>query len=339
MKMNGVSYVRAIRALMQEKEVAAITFSRCDYPSSATKDQLPWCKALDRFVEIVSMPWDTDEGIVLAVCNSDGSMEQPVFTGVEDEDFALLYQNAYRKLRDVPDPDAETWLSRYLHPVYSDWRVTGESTAERPDILNEWVGVLTNGEDMLFYRVDREHEFRNKCRIFTDLGAFLLGEPYDTISYPWIAENNSLFLRCLNETKPGEDFYQKVAERFDAQIRKRYFGALVAFLKRKQVDVVYFDDSDYYEVEDENCIPWCQEVDRFVERLRLVSDNDKGDRVVISVVDTDNKVVEKEFNGDDKEDWPVLFDEAYNKIWDGGILDDEAEIFYEEYCARLSDEE
>ena len=330
MKMNGVSYVGAIRALMQEKEVASVTFSRCDYPSSATKDQLPWCKALDRFVEIVSMPWDTDEGIVLAVCNSDGSMEQPVFTGVEDEDFALLYQNAYRKLRDESDPDADAWLSRYLNPVYSDWQFNGETYAERSGILNEVVGLLTNGEDHLFYRVDREFEHRGQRRVFTDLGDFLIGE-LELVSYPWNTGNDALLIRSLNETKPGEGFYKRVAERFTKELRRRYFSALVTFFKHKGVNEVVFDESDYFEIDDENLIPWCEDVDRFVERLRLVTGDDGMDRIVIAVRDADDGFIEKAFTGDDNENWITLYNEAYNRLWDGGVEDEEADCFLENF--------
>lgn len=317
-------------ALMQEKQVAAVTFSRCDYPWSSQMDQIPWCKFFARFVEMVSLPEDTDCGIILSVCTADGTMGRQVFTGVEDEDFALLFRCIYEKLRSDGEPDADAWLSRHLNPVYSDWQFNGETYAERSGILNEVVGLITNGKDHLFYRVDREFELRGKRRVFTDLGDFLIGE-LELVSYPWNIGNDALLIRSLNETKPGEGFYKSVAERFTKDIRHRYFSALVAFFKHKGVFEVVFDESDYFEIDDENLMPWCEEVDRFVERLRLVTGDDGLDRIVIAVRDADDSIIEKAFSGDDNENWITLYNEAYNRLWDGGVEDEEADCFLENF--------
>ena len=55
------------------------------------------------------------------------------------------------------------------------------------------------------------------------------------------------------------------------------------------------------------------------------------DRIVIAVRDADDGFIEKAFTGDDNENWITLYNEAYNRLWDGGVEDEEADCFLENF--------
>lgn len=110
---SGRDFVRATAALIREKGETAVWFDLRSFDPALTKDELPWCRTLDNFIESVGTGGDDGRSIILTTWN-DGYVHTP-FTGTEDEDFDAVFHFVHDELCD-PDtePEADEWLASFL---------------------------------------------------------------------------------------------------------------------------------------------------------------------------------------------------------------------------------
>jgi len=82
-----------------------------------------------------------------------------------------------------------------VRTIQTGWRFIGEEEVgdEASPIL--FLGVLTNGEDCLYYRVEKDHEGRDICTIHNSL---TFEDGSEEVSYPWTADNDQKVIDALD---------------------------------------------------------------------------------------------------------------------------------------------
>lgn len=218
---------------------------------------------------------------------------------------------------------------------FKKWEIIYDETISR-ETYNEYVGMYSNGEDMIFFRVDKD-EF---CHIFLRLSTLLYGKT--SIVYKWTAENDEKFLNFLNDLEQERQFsIANGGDKFEASIRFWYqlpvrwkgkFGdwrgpdfvkAIIRYLKEKKRNGVTFETNTYYE---NWCdIPYCNRFEYIVDTVSI--DQEHPDKICIAVCREDGFLAHDWFDGTEKEDFEYLFHEIYYYINDAE--DPEAEEWLE----------
>lgn len=140
MKITGKQFVKAIIAILKEKNKKSVSFDPRTYGSELTKNELPWCNAFDCMVDTIGCPelvigddtfeesvefTDEDKAAMKAkgypdciwICVDDGgAVKYDFFDGTENEDFDHLFHDVYDELWDggINDDEGDIWLYRFI---------------------------------------------------------------------------------------------------------------------------------------------------------------------------------------------------------------------------------
>ncbi len=175
--ITGPDYVRAINALLYEKSGnGSVSFDIRTYDRGLTKDDLPWSKTADRFIDTVRVPEDggNDTVCIIVDCGN-GQGLQRHFNGTEKEDWDHIFYDVYDELWNGDEEEAGEWLEQYMEKTsrgrFADIkgyliRRIGESAAHLPVTLtrpwfDETLGV--------YYDTVEEKTFKGtKMVVLTD---------------------------------------------------------------------------------------------------------------------------------------------------------------------------
>ena len=86
------------------------------------------------------------------------------------------------------------------------WEIILEDSVHN-SVMNENIGIISNGEQFLFFRVGENLV----CRVYVRLSYFLSG--YQNFSYQWNAENDESLLAILNDEQADIDARREMNER------------------------------------------------------------------------------------------------------------------------------
>lgn len=85
------------------------------------------------------------------------------------------------------------------------WEIVLEDSVDN-DIAKENLGIISNGERFLFFRVRED----NVCYVYANLADFLFG--IENFSYDWTAENDESLLVILNDEQTDIDALREINE-------------------------------------------------------------------------------------------------------------------------------
>lgn len=208
---TGRDYVRAIREVMRRAGANSVGLD----PENCRVDPkdipfIDWGFCRHDRLDTVWLPEALDvegngprPGIGLSGTRDD--IQPGVFTGEEAcEDFEAIFRAVYTELADsVGSKDSpEKWMEKFLRPkwdfIYDEERYT-------PDGKLFWAGLLTNGEDYLFWKTDptENSDDPTLCHIYNSI---LMTDDSVEMEYLWCSENDERVVNCLNSLDDPKDF-------------------------------------------------------------------------------------------------------------------------------------
>lgn len=137
MKITGKQFVKAIIAILKEKNTSGVSFDPKSYDLNLSKNELPWCIKFDSMIDTISAPCMWSEDITnsdwtnadkkraqekhfpdcICICvENGGQILYDFFDGTENEDFDHLFHDVYDELWDggINDDEGDIWLDRFI---------------------------------------------------------------------------------------------------------------------------------------------------------------------------------------------------------------------------------
>ena len=112
---------------------------------------------------------------------------------------------------------------------------------------------------------------------------------------------------------------------------KQFVQAIIAVLREKGRTSISFHKRDFDINLTKNKMPWCVYFDEFIDTVSISSGTDNIGKICVCVCTDGGQILWEHFDGSENEDFDGLFNWVYNSLWDGGIEDEEADIWLEEF--------
>lgn len=113
-----------------------------------------------------------------------------------------------------------------------------------------------------------------------------------------------------------------------------FVRATIAFMREKGKTYVSFDKREYDLNLTKNELPWCVTFDEFIDTISISNEPSKRDKICICIETEGGEIRYDYFDGTENENFDHIFHDVYDEIWDGGICDDEGDIWLWNYLSE-----
>lgn len=115
---------------------------------------------------------------------------------------------------------------------------------------------------------------------------------------------------------------------------EQFVKATIAFMKQKNIRSVSFDRKCFDINLTKSEMPWCITYDEFIDTVSIPDEPEHQGTLCICVCTDGGQILYNYFDGSENEDFDELFHWVYDEIWDGGMEDDEADIYFDKFIKQ-----